>query len=209
MLVQNQAKFSGDALSTGNQEMNCPAFSSMLTLMNDNLKWTILDLGPARSSNLSNLANFRCKIFIEDSQELLRSFTSDALANEALLKNWLVSLPEYIKPASVDLVLAWDVPNYLDDALNNLFLSHINPLLSPTAYLHCLTYSQHEMPAQPTQFTVLSNETMKCSPTTQIKRPSPRFTQRDIIKRLPDFIVVKSFLLRNGVQEFLLRKTPP
>lgn len=206
MIVQNQAKFNSKATPSIAQEMTCPAFSSLLEIMNGDHKWTILDLGPARSSNLENLANFRCKIFIEDTQALLRNFTGDEITNEELLAGWLRNLSKYIKPASVDVILAWDVLNYLDGNLLALFLKHITPLLTPTAYIHCLIYSQHEMPSQPTQFAVIADGKMKYRAITDATRPSPGFTQKDITQRLVDFNIMKSFLLRNGIQEYLLRR---
>ena len=80
------------------------------------------------------------------------------------------------------------------------------PLLSPGAYLYLLVYSQKEMPALPMQFKVVSPDKMVCQPLTKAMRPSPRFNQTDLKRHLRDFDVVKSVLLRNGMQEYLLKR---
>jgi hypothetical protein len=47
---------------------------------------------------------------------------------------------------------------------------------------------------------------MACQPLTGATRPSPRFNQTDIKKHLCGFNIVKSVLLRNGLQEYLLKR---
>ena len=166
----------------------------------------ILDLGPARAANLELLSQFRCRLFIEDAHELIPALTGDPVSDKIVLQNWLAQWTAGTDNELIDVMLAWDIFNYLDASLCSTFLEHVMPLLKPGAHLYLLVYSQKEMPAQPMQFKIVSTDKMVCQPLTGATRPSPRFNQTDLKKHLRGFSVVKSVLLRNGMQEYLLKR---
>jgi hypothetical protein len=205
MAMLHLAKFDLEAVPPGLQETNSPVFASLIDSMGKKAEWVILDLGPARSANLELLSRFRCKLFIEDAHELISSLTGDFVADNAALLNWLEQWTAGTDNGSIDVVLAWDIFNYLDARLCKTFVDHVIPLLKPGAHLYLLIYSQKEMPALPMQFKALSADKMECKPLTRATRPSPRFNQTDIKKHLREFTISKSVLLRNGMQEYLLR----
>jgi hypothetical protein len=199
-------KFNPEAVPPGLQETNSPVFASLIDTMGKKTNWVILDLGPARSANLELLSRFRCRLFFEDAHELISSFTGDPVADNTALLNWLHQWTAGTDNASIDVVLAWDIFNYFDARLCKTFIDHVTPLLKPGAHFYLLVYSQKEMPALPMQFKALSADKMECQPLTRATRPSPRFNQTDIKKHLREFSVAKSVLLRNGMQEYLLKR---
>jgi hypothetical protein len=150
------------------------------------------------------LSRFPCKLFIEDAHELVAAFTGDAAADQAVLDAWLGQWSAG-GAGSLDAVLTWDIFNYLDPALCRSFIARLTPLLAPGAHLYLTVYSQKDMPALPMQFTLLAADRMEYRPLSHATRPSPRFNQTELTRRLRDFTVVKSVLLRNGMQEYLLR----
>jgi hypothetical protein len=207
MVMLHYTKFDSEAVSPGLQETNSPVFATLIDTMGKRANWVILDLGPARSANLELMSRFRCRLFIEDAHELISSFTGDSVADNAALLNWLEQWTADTDYASIDVVLAWDIFNYLDARLCKTFVDHVTPLLKPGAHFYLLIYSQKVMPALPMQFKALSADKMECKPLTRATRPSPRFNQTDIKKHLQEFSVSKSVLLRNGMQEYLLKRT--
>jgi len=206
MLV-NHAKFDPGAAPSGIQETNSPVFASLIEIMGKERKWGILDLGPARSTNLELLSRFRCRLFIEDVHELASALAGKAAEDKAALLNWFEQWAPGAGNESIDVVIAWDIFNYLDSELCKAFIGRLMPLLKPGAYIYILVYSQKEMPAQPIPFKVVSGDRLEYQPLTPATRPSPRFNQTDLNKRLPQFSVVKSVLLRNGMQEYLFKRT--
>ncbi len=198
--------FDPKAVSPGLQETNSPVFASLIDVMGKKASWVILDLSPARAANLELLSRFRCKLFFEDAHELIESFTGDSSADEITLKSWLEQWTAGSGAGSIDVMLAWDIFNYLEPRLCKIFIDHVTPLLRPDAHLYLLVYSQKEMPALPMQFKALAANKMECQPLSHATRPSPRFNQTELMKRLRGFSVVKSVLLRNGMQEYLLKR---
>jgi hypothetical protein len=204
MLV-NYAKFETTPTPLGAQETNCPVLASLFDAMDNADKLEILDLGPARAANLEILSRFRCRLLIEDVHELTSSFSEDTADNKAALVNWFEQWAPGVNPASIDAVIAWDIFNYLSPELCKAFIDLLAPLLKPGAYVYLLVYSQKEMPAQPIPFKIISDDRLEYQPATKATRPSPRFNQTDLKTYFSEFSVVKSVLLRNGMQEYLFR----
>jgi len=205
MLV-NHAKFETRIRPSGIQETNCPVFTSLMGIMSNEHKWVILDLGPARAANLEVLSRFRCRLFIEDTHELVSSFRGDSAEDKATLANWFEQWTPGVSPASIDVVIAWDIFNYLNPELCKAFIDLLAPLLKPGAYIYLLVYSQKDMSAQPIPYKIISDDRLAYQPPTKATRPAPRFNQTDLKKYFPQFNVVKSVLLRNGIQEYLFRE---
>lgn len=206
MISLHNTKFGPQAVAPGLQETNSPVFASLIETMGKKANLVILDLGPARAANLELLSQFRCRLFIEDAHELIPALTGDPVSDKIVLQNWLAQWTAGTDNELIDVMLAWDIFNYLDASLCSTFLEHVMPLLKPGAHLYLLVYSQKEMPAQPMQFKIVSTDKMVCQPLTGATRPSPRFNQTDLKKHLRGFSVVKSVLLRNGMQEYLLKR---
>lgn len=203
----NHAQFEARVTQYGVQETNCPVFASLIDVMSEELKWGILDLGPARAANLEILSRFRCRLFIEDVHELASTLGGGETADDkAALANWFEQWAPGVSPGSIDIVIAWDIFNYLNAELCKAFIDLLMPLLKPGAYIYFLVYSQKEMSALPVPFKIISDDRLEYQPLTKATRPSPRFNQTDLKKYLPQFNVVKSVLLRNGIQEYLFKR---
>ena len=204
MLV-NHAKFETGITPFGAQETSCPVFASLIEIMSNERKWVILDLGPARASNLEVLSRFRCRLLIEDIHELTATLGGEPDGDKAALANWFEQWAPGVSPASIDVVIGWDIFNYLTTELCKSFIDMLVPLLRPGAYVYLLVYSQREMSAQPVPFKIVSDNRLEYQPLTKATRPSPRFNQTEVKKYFFQFTVAKSVLLRNGMQEYLLR----
>lgn len=207
IMLPRYSMFGPEAVAPGRQEANCPVFTSLMAMMDKMENPAVLDLGPACAANLELLSRFRCKLFIEDVHDLIESFTGDAPADEAILKNWLGQWTAGTAKQSIDVVLAWDIFNYLEPGPWKIFTDHLTPLLKTGAPLYLLVYTQRDMPALPMQFKAIGLDKLEYRPHTGETRPSPRFNQTELKRRLQNFSVTKSVLLRNGIQEYLLKRT--
>ena len=206
-MLPHRSVFGPQAVETGPQETRCPVFASLLEAMSRKANQVILDLGPARTANLELLSRFRCKLFIEDAHELIEGFRGDAKADKAVLEHWLTQWTAGSGGEPIDVVLAWDILNYLKPEQFGCFIDHVTPLLNKGAYLYFLAYTQKDMPALPMQFKAAGPDRLDCKSLTAETRPSPRYSQTELKRRLPGYSVVKSVLLRNGLQEYLLIRT--
>jgi hypothetical protein len=160
----------------------------------------ILDLGPAVGANVEFLSRLGCKLHIGD----LYASRASAGEGEELGQEFF----EQLFPADVrlDVVLAWDLFNYLQRKelarLGTLLRRHCRP----GALVFALMSIQKQIPAQPIRFRMLEDGQLVYERRTSLERPGPRYAPSEISSRLKGFRIDRSFLLRHGIQEYLLTR---
>jgi hypothetical protein len=75
--------------------------------------------------------------------------------------------------------------------------------IKPGSLLFALISSQPAIPAAPTIFRILDTENIVYETRTQGSCPGPRHNPRDVARAMSGFEVSSSFLLRNGIQEYV------
>jgi hypothetical protein len=159
----------------------------------------ILDLGSAVGSNVEFLSQLGCKLHIED---LFASRTA-AVGEEILGPEFFEQLLAQPDDVKFDVVLAWDLFNYLQ----RKELAHLATVLRkrcrPGALLLALVSIHKQVPAQPIRFRIQSENELLYEHRTSLERPGPRYAPAELNSLLKGFRVDRSFLLRHGVQEYL------
>lgn len=157
----------------------------------------ILDLGSAVGGNVEFLSQLGCKLHIGD----LYASRSTAVEGEELGQEFF----EQLFPADTrfDVVLAWDLFNYLQRKemarLGMLLRRHCRP----GALIFSLMWIQKQIPAQPIRFRMHENGQLVYERKSGSERPGPRYAPAEISGLLKGFRVDRSFLLRHGIQEYL------
>jgi hypothetical protein len=163
-------------------------------------KMNVLDLGPAIGSNVERLSEYGCKLNIED---LYASKT--AVAEQGSLGADFFQ--QFIDPpegTQFDLVLAWDLFNYLDRKELKHLAERLRRFCRPGALLFALISIHKTIPAQPIRFRFdPTQDQLVYERRTTVERPGPRFAPAELNQTLAGFRVDRSFLLRHGIQEYL------
>lgn len=164
----------------------------------------ILDLGPAIGRNVQFLSAFASKLFIADLFNTLQSRSGRPAFDRGRLGRILDrDLPS---PADgpIDLVFAWDLPNYLDREQ----LTHLGNRLAQLCRRDCLVLAMistlKSIPELPTRFLMIDAETLRYENSSRRERAAPGYREPDLGRLMPAFEVETSFLLRNGMQEYVL-----
>lgn len=157
----------------------------------------ILDLGSAVGGNVEFLSQLGCKLHIGD----LYASRSMAVEGEELGQEFFEQL--FPADARLDVVLAWDLFNYLQRKemakLGVLLRRHCRP----GALIFALMWIQKQIPAQPIRFRMQENGQLVYERRSALERPGPRYPPAEISGLLKGFRVDRSFLLRHGIQEYL------
>ena len=160
----------------------------------------ILDLGPAVGANVEFLSRLGCKLHIGD----LYASRASAGEGEELGQEFFEQL--FPADARLDVVLAWDLFNYLQRKelarLGTLLRRHCRP----GALVFALMSIQKQIPAQPIRFRMLEDGQLVYERRTSLERPGPRYAPSEVSGRLKGFRVDRSFLLRHGIQEYLFTR---
>ncbi len=164
----------------------------------------VLDLGPARAANLDFFSRYGGRLTVADFYRGLRaaraSTTSDE--DERKAKAFAELLP-FDKTTRFDLVLAWDLLNYLTPQEQHVLMKCLEPFcLAGTAILAFVS-TQKEMPPAPSAYSIRDADTLVCEEREGRARPCPRYLEGDLLKRMQGLTVENRYQLRNGMLEYV------
>jgi methyltransferase family protein len=181
------------------------ALAALFQEIRKSRKLQVLDLGSAVGSNVEFLSQFGCKLYIEDLYAAISSRTP-AGAGDTLGPAFFAEFLTLPDDTRFDVVLAWDLINYLQrKELANLAVQ-LRRYCRPGALLFALVSILKQIPAQPIRFKIVDEKTLLYERRTPVDRPSPRFAPAEVTDLLRGFRVDRSFLLRHGIQEYLLMR---
>jgi hypothetical protein len=192
-------------LSPGSAQHHTLALKYVLRRMLERRRARVLDLGAAIGPNISFVGQYAPKLYIADLYHTLRSRAGGLPKDTKILDRLLTKELPPSELAPFDLILAWDLLNYLSGEQVASLGRHLARLSRQDSLIFALITNSKEMPSKPIGFRILDTDTLSYIVDTEIGRKSPLFKEPDLNRWLPDFEVETSFLLRNGFQEYVLR----
>lgn len=183
-----------------------PALEALVARLERSAPPSILDLGPAVGANVEFFSRFAGRLSIAD-------FHGSLVADETLAVRFhehpAAVLPELLSPPREggrghDVVLAWDLFNYLTREQMQAVGAHLGRLTRPGAHLLALVATAPEIPAEPRIYRIEEGASLSYTETGSRPRKSPRWVPAELGRSLADFTVDRSYLLRHGVQEYLM-----
>jgi hypothetical protein len=181
------------------------ALKELLDGLRPGSRHSVLDLGPSVAANVRLLVALSCRVRIAD---LVRSLAAEPVesrrpeAMPALLERLLPLAPE----ERFDAVLAWDVFDYMRPDQVSCLADRLGPACRPEAPVLVFVSTRRTIPATPLRYRIVDHENVAHEGPREPSRPCPRYGQHDLRRMLPAFSVRRSFLLRTGIQEFLLTR---
>jgi hypothetical protein len=179
------------------------SLKALLDSLQPEARHAVLDLGPPLAGNIQFLSALSCRVRIAD---LHRSLSAESLesrqpeAMSALLERLLPLEPD----ERFDALLAWDVLDYLRPDQVSALLARLTPACRPGALALVMVSTRRQIPARPARYRIVDRQTLDCDGPLQPMRACPLYTQLDLAHLIPGFSVRRSFLLRSGIQEYLL-----
>jgi hypothetical protein len=164
----------------------------------------ILDLGPVKGDNVRFWSRYGPFLHIADLRSILPLpvVPEDPEILEKPERDWghLLTLPEN---RSYDLILAWDLPNYLEIQDFSSLIRYLSRFCRPGTLVFALIFDLKEMPEEICTYRIVDGERLCYEYGSTAVLPCPRHQPRAIAAAMPQFRVANSFRLRNGVVEFL------
>jgi len=175
----------------------------------------VLDFGPALSANIAIFRRLQARMRVLDFERTL--LETDLWRPPQKLPAWerdVVAALDLAPDERFDLVLAWDLPNYLGRERWPVIARQLVEHLAAGGMVHLLARTGHEMPALPAHFRITAAETIREETRSTDLLEPPRFSHGEIERLNPGLAAAKSFLDKHGLQEFLLEhvgelKLPP
>ena len=180
-----------------------PVLHALLDGMQEERRYTILDLGPACGANVAFFSRFSCRLHIADVMEAVAALDA-GLEEEDLERRIADLLPQ--QETCFDLILCWDVLNYLPRPALKLFAGRLARFAGRDTRVHAYVSSLRELPAQPPRYTLLEDGRVRYTVSPGEARNCPRYSQPELLRLMPTLRVERGVLLRNGMQEYLFRR---
>ena len=195
-----------DLRQTGGSEHQTLGLGTVLHELERRRRSRVLDLGPALGASVEFLAAYSVQLFIADLYRSVRSSTGQLPPDAPRLRRVLEEQLPLPDEGPYDLILAWDLLNYFaTDQLETLG-RHLGTLCRPGGQLFALVATRGSISDRPMNFEILGPATLRYGVTAAAERPSPSYRETGLERLLDDFAVQTSYLLRNGMQEYVFTR---
>lgn len=185
------------------------AFPGILERMRSAPKPVVLDLGPALGGNLHALEHLGPRIYIADllsagDHETSLDLTRPGSTGKQFWRWMFRDRPQ----ERLDVILAWDLLNYLSlDEIRSL-IADLRPQIVPGTLLFAVIAQGKEIPQRPLPYAIHSGSILVPQGEISGRAPAPRYREPELRRALPGFVVDASYLLRSGLQEYLFVYRP-
>jgi hypothetical protein len=192
-------------LSPATAERHAVAFREALARLGDGGGARLLDLGPVVGANLEVFRRVARSVVVADLAaacglgESVRHGEPDraATAVEAVLAS---------TSEQVDLVLAWDLLNYLSLDAVALLCTRLAERSAPGAALHAFVATGAVMPARPGRWIIRARDRLVLEASTAAERPAPCWLPAVVEKTLSGFRVERSVVLPTAREILAVRE---
>lgn len=163
----------------------------------------ILDLGDAVGPNLNYFAERSGRLHVVALYSALQGHPAGPERLDALSAQAFADLLPVTGEGSFDVILIWDLFNYLTRPQIRALGQQLTRLSHPGTRALAMISNRAQVPAAPVPFKIVDERTLLYPMSAPQKRTNPRWPPGEVQQAMKGFIVDRSFLLRHGIQEFL------
>lgn len=183
------------------REHRSPGLSLITAHLCNERKQHVLDLGSAATPTIEYLCELQCKLYVEQFASLLEQLDMAGEDASAIINQ----LPSYAPGLHFDVVLAWDLLNYLNPPTLAALIARLSPFCKQGTLLFALISTGKQIPKVPVRFKIAGKDRLRYDFSLDRLRDGPQYSTPALLKMLPDFSLVRSYLLQNNMQEYVLR----
>lgn len=187
-------------------QLRSPLLFGVLQSMDPDKRLNVLDLSPANPSLIDHFSDCHCKLFLPGCEDALLTQEVDEEDDDiSLLQKTerILKLPE--NTAAFDLILLWDLPNYLDKRLLQSLMKILSRYANKDSVLHSYIHTRQTIPNSPASFRFTPEQNVIVDITAPWTATCPAYHQALLNKIMSPFMVNRGMLLANGFQEYILR----
>lgn len=184
---------------------NSPLLFSIFDSLDEDMRSVILDSGELNAFSLDFYNRYACRLYVS---RLIYSIIKELNNSTDELDDWANSLNARIdecniRPSELDIILLWDLPNYLSLPRFELLCKLLHKYCSRPLKMHAYIYNTRYMPDEPqlyilhddnkVSFRNIANSSMNC----------PGYSQTELQKQSCPFRVEHVVILSSGIEEYL------
>jgi hypothetical protein len=184
---------------------NSLGLQALFQRLQDDITYQILELGPVRKGNIEFWTQFSNSIYVADLRSCLPLPPLPPPPEddeESPERDWhqLLGLPE---ERHFDIILAWDLPNYLDLSDLSGLIGYLSRFCRRGTILFMLIFDNQKMREDPAVYQIVDESHLGYELGGAKMRNCPRHHAHTLTQMMRRFRSADSFRLRNGVIEYL------
>ncbi len=187
-----------------------PAFTAIYNEIKNSDRNRVLDLGPMSGGCFRLFSQLSCKIHVEDIVSLLQDHLRSDEKNTTF--DISITLTEEEQQEQFDVILAWDLFNYLSLQQIQQLFEALKPFCKPNTLLYMLRYVEKNIPQVPRDISVRDQYTIEFSDGACQPRVTENYSTLDLLKVLPGYYMQDTLLaqegMMRGITEHVLRYSP-
>ena len=200
--------FRNDAFEGGypaELEFKSPSVELIVERLREPGKHQILDLGAPANVNVEFFSQTPCRLWIEDLQRFLSEGRPSQDDDEEIdIAGAVLDALAYDRGARFDLVVGWDLFNYMEPPTIEALVSQVSRSCRRGTLLFLIGFTSTKIPNRPARVTIVANGRLRYTPMgDRFTIGNPRHSPISLEKMMPGFRLLHSFLLGEGLQEYL------
>lgn len=189
--------------------INSPLLFGVLAALDPEKRIEVLELSPANPELIEYFNQYHCKLYLPACRDELLELAGGNEEDEnkppldVEIRSCLLTGTAISKP--LDLILLWDLPNYLDKRVLPVLFSQLARFSERDTVLHIYIHTRQSMPDRPADYRLMPDHRIMAKMPSQWNTDCPMYYQELLHKVMAPFRVVRGMLLSNGLQEYILR----
>ncbi len=187
-----------------------PAFTAIYNEIKNSDRNRVLELGPMSGGCFQLFSKLSCKIQVENFAESLREhlLSKSDISEFDVLSN----LASYKEDDKFDVILVWDLLNYLNLGQVTQFFDYLRPFCKPNTLVYMLRYADKNIPHVPRKFSVKDKYLLELSDDDVRPRLMPHYSTMQLLRSMPGYYLQDTLLgqagMLKGITEHVLRFLP-
>jgi len=187
-----------------------PALTAIYNEIKKSDRNRVLELGPMNEGCFRLFSKLSCKIQVEN----LGGFIRDHLSSGRKISDLDVGdyLADYKEDEKFDVILSWDLFNYLELGEIKKLFEHLRPYCKPNTLLYMLRYVEKDIPERPRDFFVKDKYLLEISEEEAVSRPAPYYSTLELLSSMPGYFMQDTLMgqmgMMPGITEHVLRFAP-
>lgn len=187
-----------------------PGITSIFNEIKNSRRNRILDLGPMTTGTFQFFSQQSCKIHFENLDEFILDHQQAPIHTQVEMLETFIS--HHDSKEKFDLILAWDLLNYLELPVVKKLFELLNPWCKSDTLLHCMRYMGHNVPATPRRFQVINKHYLQFDESPIAIRRIPYHQTSALLKHIPEYYMHSALIqvegMYHGISEHVLRYMP-
>jgi hypothetical protein len=181
-----------------------PSVEILLERLSEPGKHQILDLGAPAKCTVEFFSRFPCTLYLEDIHRFLIARAPQEGDEEVDIERAVADALVYDERIRFDVVLGWDLLNYMDRQTIEVLLRRVARSCDSGTLLFLTGFTRATIPIVPARIGIESDGHLRYAPPGDSAIMSnPRYSPIALERMMPDFRLLHSFLLGEGMQEYL------